>query len=332
MEIGIDPMSFVAPEFRAAAARIALLEAANPPAARADIPRLRNSPSFSETEPLPDVEFSQRLAKVAVGQPDVALYVINARPGGKRPAILHTHGGGMLTGTAKDEVRRLQLLAKQLDCVIVTVDYRLAPESTFEASIEDNYAGLRWLHTYAEELGADASRVALLGESAGGGHAAMLANIATDRAEFPVAFQCLIYPMLDDRTGSTRRVPGHIGRYAWTADWNRLGWECFLGMAPGGKNSPAIAVPSLRKDLRNLPPAFIGVGSVDLFVEENIEYASRLINAGVATELLVVPGGFHGFDIFATETAAARNFQRAKVSALRRGLGIASVEAKSASG
>ncbi|MBS0334404.1 MAG: alpha/beta hydrolase fold domain-containing protein, partial [Proteobacteria bacterium] len=116
--------------------------------------------------------------------------------------------------------------------------------------------------------------------------------------------------------------PDHIGRYAWTADWNALCWECFLGMPAGGEDAPAVAVPSRRKDLRNLPPAFIGVGAIDLFVEENIEYASRLIQAGVATELIVVPGGFHGFDIFAPETDAAQTFERAKISALRRGLGI----------
>ncbi|MFT3723353.1 MAG: alpha/beta hydrolase [Hyphomonadaceae bacterium] len=322
MDAAIDPMSVVAPEFREAAAKIALQEADSPPAVRESIAQIRNSPFFSDVEPLPDVEFFERLAPVDIGHPDVVLYVINARSGGNRPAILHTHGGGQIAGTAQSQVRRLQLLARELDCVIVTVEYRLAPESTFEASIEDNYAGLRWLHQHASELGVDPSRVALLGESAGGGHAAMLANLATDRGEFPVAFQCLIYPMLDDRTGATRRVPDHIGRFAWTADWNALGWECFLGMKPGGEGSPAVAVPSRRRDFRDLPATFIGVGAIDLFVEENIEYASRLIKAGVATELVVVPGGFHGFDIFAPESATAQGFERSKLNALKRGLGI----------
>jgi acetyl esterase/lipase len=322
MEVEIDPMSWVAPEFRAAAVDIALREAGNPPAVRGSIPQVRNSPFFAPTEPLEDVDVLEHLAPVGIGHPDVLLYVINAQLGGRRPAILHTHGGGQIAGMAKNEVCRLQVLARQLDCVIVTVEYRLAPEATFEASIEDNYAGLRWLHRHADELGVDVDRIAVFGESAGGGHAAILANLATDRGEFPVAFQCLIYPMLDDRTGTTRRVPGHIGRYAWTPDWNYLGWECFLGMPPGGESSPAVAVPSRRENLRDLPPAFIGVGAIDLFVEENIEYASRLITAGVSTELIVVPGGFHGFDIFAPETAAAQNFERAKIAAFRRGLGI----------
>ena len=323
MDTKIDPMSLVAPDFRQAAAEIELREAANPPAIRASIPQLRNSPFFADIEPLADVEFFERYAPVGDRHPDVLLYVINPRPGDQRPAILHIHGGGQIAGSAKNDLRRLQGLARLLDCTIVTVEYRLAPEATYEASIEDNYAALRWLSTHAEELGVDVGRVAVFGESAGGGHAAILANLATDRGEFPIAFQCLIYPMLDDRTGSTRRVPDYIGRYAWTADWNALCWECFLGMPAGGDDSPAVAVPSRRRDMRNLPPAFIGVGAIDLFVEENIEYASRLINAGVATELIVVPGGFHGFDIFAPESAASQNFDRAKTNALRRGLGIA---------
>jgi acetyl esterase/lipase len=327
VEIEIDLMSFVAPEFREAAAEIEAQEAGNPPAVRASIPELRNSPFFADIEPLPDVDYFERLAPVGAGRPDVLLYVINARPGGKRPAILHIHGGGQIAGVAKNEVRRLQGLARQLDCAIVTVEYRLSPEVTYEASIEETYAGLRWLNTHADEVGVDVRRVAVFGESAGGGHAAILANLAVDRGEFPLAFQCLIYPMLDDRTGSTRQVPDHIGRYAWTADWNCLGWECFLGMPPGGDDVPAIAVPSRRKDMRNLPPAFIGVGSIDLFVEENVEYASRLINAGVPTELIVVPGAFHGFDIFAPESAAARNFTRAIAGALQRGLGISTADA-----
>ncbi len=322
MEDEIDPMSVVAPAFREAAAQIEAMEAGRPPPTRASIAEIRSSPFFAPTEPLEDVDVSEHLAPVGVGHPDVPLYLINATSGGERPAILHIHGGGQIAGTAKNEVRRLQALARTLGCVVVTVEYRLAPEATFAASIEDNYAALRWLHTHAADLGVDPARIAVFGESAGGGHAAILANLATDRGEFPIAFQCLIYPMLDDRTGTTRRVPGHIGRFAWTADWNRLGWECFLGAPAGGEDSPAVAVPSRRQDMRNLPPAFIGVGAIDLFVEENIDYAARLIAAGVSTELLVVPGGFHGFDIFAPDAAASQAFERAKIAALRRGLGI----------
>jgi len=129
-----------------------------------------------------------------------------------------------------------------------------------------------------------------------------------------------VYPMLDDRTGSTREVPSPIGTLLWTATSNRFGWRSFLGQQPGGPTAPAGAVPSRVADLAGLPPAWIGVGSIDLFVGEDIEYTRRLIEAGVATELLVVPGAFHGFDGLAAETSVAKRFNAAKIDALRRGL------------
>ena len=246
--------------------------------------------------------------------------MINSKPGAKRPGILHTHGGGYVLGSAASGIRSLQDIAKELDCAIVTVDYRLAPETPYSGSIEDNYAGLRWLHEHAEELGVDPARVAVMGESAGGGHAALLALTARDRGQVPLAFQCLVYPMLDDRTGSTREVPSPIGTLLWTAASNRFGWRSFLGQEPGGPTAPSGAVPARVADLAGLPPAFIGVGSIDLFVDEDIEYARRLIAAGVPTELLVVPGAFHGFDGIAADTSVAKRFNAAKLDALRRGL------------
>jgi acetyl esterase/lipase len=179
---------------------------------------------------------------------------------------------------------------------------------------------LRWLHEHAEEIGVDPARVAVMGESAGGGHAALLALTARDRGQLPIAFQCLVYPMLDDRTGSTREVPSPIGTLLWTATSNQFGWRSFLGQEPGGSTVPAGAVPARVADLAGLPPAWIGVGSIDLFVDEDIEYARRLIAAGVPTELLVVPGAFHGFDGIAADTAVAKRFNAAKLDALRRGL------------
>jgi acetyl esterase/lipase len=252
------------------------------------------------------------------GAPDVRVYVINAVAGASRPAILHMHGGGFISGTAAGFLHDVQELAATLDCVIVTVDYRLAPETPFPGSLEDNYAALHWLHAHADELGVDRGRIAVMGESAGGGHAAMLAIAARDRGEVPLVFQSLVYPMLDDRTGSTRQVAAPIGSYVWTAGSNRFGWASLLGRKPGGSSAPAGAVPARVQKLAGLPPAFIGVGAIDLFVDEDIEFARRLIDAGVATELVVVPGAFHGFDGIARETSIARQFTAAKVAALRR--------------
>lgn len=157
-----------------------------------------------------------------------------------------------------------------------------------------------------------------MGESGGGGHAALLAITARDRGEVPLVFQSLIYPMLDDRTGSTTTPAAQIGRLAWTAPSNRFGWQSFLGQAPGGAGVPAAAVPARQTDFKGLPPAFIGVGSIDLFVDEDISYAHRLIDAGVAAELIVVPGAFHGFDVIARDATIVKQFNQAKLRALQQ--------------
>jgi acetyl esterase/lipase len=124
--------------------------------------------------------------------------------------------------------------------------------------------------------------------------------------------------MLDDRTGSSRQVPSHIGTIAWTADLNRWGWQSFLGQAPGGKTAPIGSVAARFASLAGLPPTFIGVGSLDLLVDEDIEYARRLVDSGVATELLIVPGAFHGFDVLARNSQVSKRFADAKINALRR--------------
>jgi len=212
----------------------------------------------------------------------------------------------------------LEKIAQELDCVAVTVDYRLAPETTFPGALEDNYSALKWLWTSAADLGVDRKRIAVMGESAGGGHAAMLAIAARDRGEFQLAAQIMIYPMLDDRTGSSRSVPTHIGTFIWTRHSNQFGWSSLLGQVAGGSAVPYGSVPSRLSDLSRLPPAFIGTGSIDLFVEEDIDYASRLIAAGVPVELLVVPGGYHGFDGIAPDATLSRRFRAAQLGALRR--------------
>lgn len=269
-------------------------------------------------ERLADVPVTERMIPGPKGALDVKLFVINAKAGTSRPGILHTHGGGYILGTAATDVRRLQEIARELDCVIVTVEYRLAPETDYRGSIEDNYAGLSWMYRNPAELGLDRSRIAVTGESAGGGHAALLAITARDRGEIPIAFQALVYPMLDDRTGGAVPVPPHIATVGWSASENQYGWQAFLGQKPGTANVPASAVPARTKSLAGLPPAFIEVGGIDLFVSEDIEYARRLNEAGVPTELLVIPGAFHGFDQLAPDSPQARQFTRAKIEALRR--------------
>ena len=248
------------------------------------------------------------------------VYVVNAAADGAsaRPAILHTHGGGFICGSALGTLGFMQEIAGALDCIVVSVDYRLAPETRFPGSLEDNHAALRWLHDHAAALGVDPDRIAVLGESAGGGHAARLALAARDRGEVPIAFQALIYPMLDDRTGSTRAVPPHIGTLLWTAEANRFGWGCLLGVPAGSAEVPAGAVPARVEDLRGLPPTFIAVGAIDLFVHEDVAYAQRLADAGVPVELHVLPGAFHAFDAIAPQAAVSRRFKSALFDSLAR--------------
>lgn len=255
------------------------------------------------------------------GAPDVRVYVHGARAGTARAAIVHMHGGGYTGGSPAISMGSLGAVASAFDCVIVTVDYRLAPKTPFPGALEDNYAALTWLHRNADALGVDRQRIAVMGESAGGGHAAMLAIAARDRGEVPVAFQALVYPMLDDRTGAPGwRTPHFIGAETWSPEMNQKGWSALLGVPGGSAHVPEGSVPARIADFAGLPPAYIGVGSIDIFVDEDIAYAGRLIDAGVPVELNVVPGAFHGFDIFASGTRLAHEFIARLVGALTTAL------------
>ena len=216
------------------------------------------------------------------------------------------------------DTSRDQLLAEEMDCVVVAVDYRLAPETVFPGAIEDCYAALRWLHSHASELGVDPWRIIVGGESAGGGLAAALALLARDRSEVPIAAQMLVYPMIDDRTGIRGELAPYAGEFFWTPSSNRFGWEALLGEAPGGENVSPYAAAARAADLSGLPPTFICVPTLDLFLEENIDYARRLVRAGVLTELHVYPGAYHGFDMVVSCALAdqlARDFRAAFLKA-----------------
>ncbi|WP_375194172.1 alpha/beta hydrolase [Sphingobium sp.] len=294
------------------------------PMARALLQAQQSGAQFTPPKPgaLPEGVVERRLP-ARNGQPPVTVYVVDAVANATRTprgAILFIHGGGFIAGDARDNLAALKSLAARLDCVIVSAQYRLATAAPFPAPMEDNYTALKWLHDEAAMLGVDRRRIVLLGESAGGGLAAMVSLAARDRKEVPVAFQALVYPMLDDRTGTSRPVPPNMGQIIWTARQNREGWTAMLGRAPGGGTAPAGAVPARVKDLRGLPPTFIGVGSIDLFADEDIDFARRLVNAAVPTELLVVPGAFHGFQLIAPKAHVSRQFNAALEAALARAL------------
>jgi acetyl esterase/lipase len=315
-----DNLSFVHPDLRAAAQAILARTGQDKPFSRDNLAARRAAQGASPFAPLPTPPSVRRRVRGKGNLPEVDVYVVNARPGAARPAIVEMHGGGFIMGNAARTLAITQRLAASLDCVIVSVDYRLAPETTYAGSMSDTYSALKWLFDEAESLGVDRARIAVMGGSAGGGHAALLAQQAHDRGEVPVCFQCLTYPMLDDRTGSVRTPPYPAGALFYTAPSNRFAWESFLGQTPGTAKVPSAAVPARRADLKGLPPAYVGVGSIDLFVDEDIDYARRLIAAGVATELDVVPGAFHGFELIAPDTKVGRAFADRRLEALRRAL------------
>ena len=205
--------------------------------------------------------------------------------------------------------------------MVVSTEYRLAPEHPFPTPLDDVHAAYRWLLAEAEALGVEHRRIAVAGESAGGGLTAGLCQRLHDAGEIAPVFQLLIYPMLDDRT-ALQPAPAYRGQLNWNAPSNRHGWTAYLGRPPRADDAPAYAAPARRPDLAGLPSAWIGVGTLDLFLDEDIAYARRLREAGVACDLVEVEGAFHGFDLFSTRPVAT-GFHTAILRALRTGLRLA---------
>lgn len=249
-------------------------------------------------EPGSEVQPEERFVPGPSNAPKVRVLVWRPKGAAENlPAILHLHGGGYIVGSPEMMAAEHHNICVAHNCVIVSVDYRLAPESPYPAPIEDCYAALKWLYQNSRDLGVDEKRIGVSGESAGGGLAAALALLARDRGEVSLAFQHLIYPMLDDRTCSREDPHPCTGQYVWTVESNRFGWTSLLGCQPGGADISPYAAAARAHDLSGLPPAFIAVGALDLFLDENIDYALRLTKAGVAVELHVYPGAYHGFQV-----------------------------------
>lgn len=235
------------------------------------------------------------------------------------PALLWIHGGGYLFGLPEQDEQLVLSIVRELGIGVAAVDYRLAPEHPHPTPLHDCHAALRWLHDQAVGLGVDPGRLAIGGASAGGGLAAALALLAHDQGNVPVAFQLLVYPMLDDRT-VVRTDHDTSDVRVWMPGSNAFAWRSLLGRAPGGPDVDPYAAPARRADLSDLPPAWIGVGTHDLFHDEDVTYARRLADAAVPCQLEVVPGAYHGFDNVSRTAPVVRAFRQSAVDALAAAL------------
>ncbi|WP_053853287.1 alpha/beta hydrolase [Streptomyces sp. NRRL B-24085] len=255
------------------------------------------------------------------GTPEISLLICRpaspAPTGVGRPVIYHVHGGGMVIGNNRVGIDAPLAWAKELDAVVVSVEYRLAPEHPHPAPVEDVYAGLVWTSEHAEEIGGDAERIVIAGASAGGGLSAALALLTRDRNGPRPVGQLLMCPMLDDRNDSPSTYQ-MAGLGVWDRTANETGWTALLGELRGGPDVPAYAAPARAEDLSGLPPAFLDVGSAETFRDEVVSYASRIWLAGGVAELHVWPGGFHGFDGFAPQAALSQAARAAHLAWLRR--------------
>lgn len=271
-------------------------------------------------DPGPDISVRETTVPGPDGAPPVSLRIFQPKTiSSPTPALYWVHGGGLIIGNPEQDDRTNIAFARELGITVAAVRYRLAPDNQAPAAVEDAYAGLLGLLAHAEDLNIDVDRIAIGGASAGGGIAAALALLAHDRGAYQPAFQLLVYPMIDDRTTLRTDLDTKNVR-VWTPKSNHYGWTAYLGETPGGSTVSPYAAAARREDLSGLPPAWIGVGTLDLFCDEDTTYARRLNESGVHCELHTVDGAFHGFDALFRKTTVARAFWEEQAHALRKAL------------
>ena len=270
------------------------------------------------------LEITDRSVPGWEGDPEVPVRVYRpaaVTPGGRTPGIVMIHGGGFVIGSVEAEHAGAALVAIDTGAVVVSVEYRLAPEHPYPAALHDCYAALSFVHAEADALGIDTERVALLGASAGGGLAAATALLARDRGGPPVCFQMLHIPELDDRL-DTPSMRAFVESPVWNRPLAAQSWEAYLGGLWGAADVPAWAAPARATDLSGLPPAYISTAENDPLRDEGIIYALRLLQAGVSVELHSFPGTFHG-SALVTTAAVSKRAQREAALVLRGALGVA---------
>lgn len=288
------------------------LSAETLPAVRAAMPQAGSVTLYDA-----NVCVEQLFVECPAGGPSVRVMAYRPhRSEGPLPALVHMHGGGYVAGHPEMSDAANRALADTLDCAIFSVDYRVAPETVYPGALDDCFAVLCWLIDGGAGPGVDPSRIGVKGESAGGGLAAALALLARDRGLPALLCQHLTYPMLDDRTCIQKEPNLYAGAYVWTPACNQFGWHSMLGRMPGSPAISPYAAPARAHDFTGLPPCFMAVGAMDLFLEENMEYTRRLARAGVSVELHVYPGACHGF--VSGAGAVAQAARQHAVSALAR--------------
>jgi acetyl esterase/lipase len=299
-------ISAAAPELRTP-----LLAASSIPFNRLTLPMVRFAMG-RKSDPGPGIALSEHRLDNA----DVDVLVLTAgehpAPG---PGVLWIHGGGFVAGTARFEAPWAGRLVTALGASVVCPEYRLAPENPFPAGLDDCMATLEWMVKHADELGVDVERIGVCGASAGGGLAAAVVQRAFDEG-ISLRAQGLVYPMIDDRTALRDDLTGK-GELTWSASSNRWAWTAYLGREPRSSDAPKYAAAARRGDLSGLPPAWIGVGELDVFHDEDVAYAERLKAAGVPCELVTVPGMYHGADGIVQEASSMQSFHDGMLDFLR---------------
>jgi acetyl esterase/lipase len=272
--------------------------------------------------PAPATTVAERFVPRADGT-SLRLLLYAPEAGARTGGLLWLHGGGMVMARPDGNEALCRYLAGTAGCVVAAVDYRLAPEHPYPAGLEDCYVALRWMDEGADELGFRRDRLAVAGESGGGGLAAGLSLLARDRVGVVPSAQFLLYPMLDDRTGTELELDAlpYAGEFVWTRESNRFAWSAVLGDAFGSADVPIYAAPARADDLTGVPPTSIFVGDLDLFAGEDLQIARTLVRSGVPTELNLYPGAYHGFITFAQDAPVSKRAFQAFSNAITRHFG-----------
>jgi acetyl esterase/lipase len=290
-------------------------------AARLEMERIRQN--LGPTPTLRDVHWADRQIGGNDGgvQVRVRVYEPDRRAAEPTPAILFLHGGGFVMGSIESEHLAAGVLAVAVGVVVVSVEYRLAPEHPYPAALEDAYLALQWAHGNHQSLGIDPRRIAVLGNSAGGGLAAALAILARDRQGPPICFQALGIPEVDDRL-ITRSSREFVDTPLWTRAAAELSWRYYLGELYGQDNLPLTAAPgrAVPEELVGLPPAYVSAMQNDPLRDEDVNYALALMHAGVMVELHSFPGTFHGSAQVPSHVSKRQH--REQIASLRQALGL----------